>query len=118
MRHSISPLLVAAAIAGAATSGCSLLFTSKAPDHAERIPPGMPVTCATSRAAPIVDTVIAGLETVRTVLAITAKDSVYSGAPISREADVGIGLGLTTLFAVSAVYGYSVTSECDHLKQD
>src|SRR5439155_14954438 len=110
-------LFAGAMFAGVAASGCSLVFTTRAPDHPERIPPAMPIMCTTSRAAPVVDTIIAGLESVRTIFAVSAKDSVYQGATITRPADIGIGLGLTTLFAVSAIYGFSVTSGCDEAKQ-
>src|SRR6478672_11016977 len=75
-----------------ALPGCSFLFTT-APKHAEASTEFASNKCTTSKAAPIVDTVIAGLEGVRTGVALAADKSAYEGAPISREADVAVGLG-------------------------
>src|SRR5689334_10820618 len=94
--------VLAGVVATSMTSlGCSFLFTTKTPDHPEHIPPTMPLQCTTTRAAPIVDTVIAGLEAVRTVVALNAKESDYTGSTIDRSSDIGFGVGLTALFAAS-----------------
>jgi len=96
----------------AALPGCSFLFTT-APKHAEPPPAEyVPHECTTSKAAPIIDTVIAGLEGIRTGYALAADQSAYEQAPISRGADIALGLGFLALFSASAIYGYSITSEC------
>ena len=95
--------------------GCSFLFVSPPPSnagYAGSVRSIEPVKCTTSKAAPVVDTVIAGLEGIRTGLALGAKDSAYQDAPISRGADIGLGVGLFALFAASAAYGYVVTGNC------
>jgi hypothetical protein len=97
-------------------AGCSVLFTTSPPSDAERLPAGAPIECTTTKAAPIVDSVLAGLQVARVGLAAAADDSVYRDAPISREADIGIGVAMATLFLSSAVYGYSVTGRCADLK--
>jgi hypothetical protein len=110
--------LLAGVVATSVTSaGCSFLFTTKTPDNPERIPPTTPLQCTTTRAAPIVDTVIAGLEGVRTVIALNAKESDYTGSTLNRSSDIGFGVGLTALFAASAIYGYAVTGGCDAAKR-
>jgi len=91
--------------------GCSFLFTTapKAPESPTAFATNK---CTTSKAAPIVDTIIAGLEGVRTGLALAADESAYDKAPISRGADVALGLGFLALFGASAIYGYHVTGQC------
>lgn len=91
--------------------GCSFLFTT-APKRAESPTEFASNKCTTSKAAPIVDTVIAGLQGVRTVYAATTDKSTYTNAPISREADIAIGLGFFALYGASAIYGYYVTGQC------
>jgi len=101
-----------------ALPGCSFLFTTApktVPAHAESVSEYEPSNCTTSKAAPIVDTVIAGLEGVRTGIALAADKSVYANAPISREADIAFGLGFLALFTASAIYGFSVTGACSNL---
>jgi len=96
-------------------SGCSFLFVSPPPSNAGRagsVRSIEPVKCTSSKAGPVVDTVIAGLEAVRTGLALGADDSAYKDVPISHGADIGFGIGLFTLFAASAAYGYVVTGNC------
>ncbi len=92
-----------------------MIFTTQAPEY----PPAPPVhvTCTTTRAAPIVDTIVAGLEVAPTVLAVNADDSVYKDAPFNRSTDIGFGVGFAALFAGSAIYGYSVTSRCSDLNR-
>ena len=107
--------IYASALACLATlSGCSFVFVTAPPaQHAEL----HSFQCTTSRVAPVVDTVIAGLETIRTGIAIAAKESDYQDFPISRGADIGFGVGLTTLFAAAAIYGYNVTADCEDAKE-
>jgi len=98
--------------------GCSFLFTTAPktePTSAGSIYESAPNNCTTSKAAPVVDTVIAGLEGVRTGLALAADKSAYADAPISKEADIAFGLGFLALFGASAIYGFYVTSECSKL---
>lgn len=96
--------------------GCSLLFTTKPPRNIETLPPSAPVECTTSKAAPVIDTVVAGLQVIRTAVAASADDSDYEDAPISREADIGFGLAFAALFTASAAYGYTVTGQCRQAK--
>jgi hypothetical protein len=72
--------------------------------------------CTSGKAAPIIDTVIAGYEVVRTTAAIAASDGAYDDSPVSREADIGLGLGFFALFGASAIYGYVMTGECSDAK--
>jgi hypothetical protein len=61
----------------------------------------------------VLDTVMTGLQVVRTGYAIGTDDSTYEDFPISREADILIGLGLTGVFLASMIYGYDQTSNCE-----
>ncbi len=101
-----------ACTAALASAGCSLIFVSRAPSDAEALPATQELDCTTSDAAPIVDSILTGLEVARTVYAFAAKDSTYQKFPISRGADIGFGVGFTALFAGSAIYGYSSTARC------
>lgn len=58
--------------------------------------------CTSSKVAPILDTLATGYQAVRTGFAVVAPDAAYDDAALSREADAGIGLGLTALFLGSA----------------
>jgi len=110
-------LVCAALIVGlvAVLPGCSFLFTTapkSAPSPAESTSEYESSKCTTSKAAPVVDSVITGLEVARTVYALTADESAYDNAPIGRGADVALGLGFMALFGASAIYGFYVTGEC------
>lgn len=115
-KRSVLWMCLALACAAPGLGGCSFLFSSAPPAGAERLTPDSKVDCSTSKAPPIADSVIAGLQAVRTGLAVAAEDRVYRDSPISREADIGIGLGLTALFLGSAIYGYSASSRCTEVK--
>jgi hypothetical protein len=99
------------------TSGCSLLFTNgpdaEAAPSAAKIPPD----CSTSRIPPIADTTLATFQAVRTGLAIAASDSVYDDSPMSREVDIGLGIGLVAAYAGSAFYGFYNTAACDEAER-
>jgi hypothetical protein len=98
-------------------TGCSPLFITAPPPKSERVA-GVEPKCTTSNAAPAIDTVIAGLQAIRTIVAVAADDSDYSNLPISRPADIGLGSLLTVAFAAAAGYGFSTTSSCEEAKQD
>lgn len=91
-------------------SGCSLLFVDGPP---KTYTPPQYVHCSSSPGWPVFDTVVAGLELVRTGIAVSASDSAYQGAQISRGADIGFGLAFMTLFAISAGVGYGRVSDCN-----
>ena len=73
--------------------------------------------CTTSQAAPIVDGLIAGYQVFRVAYAAQASAQDYAGSPISREADVLLGLAFTGLFLGSTIYGGVNTSRCGRLKE-
>src|SRR5687768_11374098 len=120
MGHSTTRQLSMLALSSlmAANSACSLIFV-KPPESSGAVGRGSGLTeCTSSKVAPVLDSVFAGVQAVRTVLAITADDRVYDDPqPLSREADVGIGFGLTALFLGSAAYGYATTSKCATAEQ-
>jgi hypothetical protein len=101
-------------------AGCSFVFVTRPPDALSRStgsPPPSTVNCTSSVLAPVVDTAIASYQVFRTGAALKADRGDYAGAPISRNADIGFGVGLTGLFLASAVYGFINTSECSTIKQ-
>jgi hypothetical protein len=100
-----------------ASTGCSVLLTTKAPSQADLPAPSAPIQCTSSRAAPIVDAALAALEAARTAVDLSVDESKYRGAPLGRNASAGFGIGLGTIFAASAVYGFVVTARCDAVKQ-
>lgn len=97
-----------------ALSGCSWIFVQGPPaDYAE----SPRVSCTSGQAAPVIDTVVAAFQVVRTGYAISQDESDYRDFPISRGADIGFGVGLTALFTASAIYGFSATSACRTAEQ-
>jgi hypothetical protein len=95
------------------TLGCSLLFTNGPDTEAPPSAAKEPRDCSTSRIPPIADTTLATFQAVRTGLAIGASDSVYDDSPMSREVDIGLGIGLVAAYAGSAIYGFYNTAACD-----
>lgn len=101
------------------STGCSFLFVTP-PSSPE---PGTISTggekCTTSKVAPVLDTIFTGLEAARIVYAAAAPDSVYSDPkqPLSRGADIALGVGFAALFLGSAVYGYVNTAKCSELRK-
>ena len=108
--------LLIGALAGSQV-GCSFLFVqTPEPKETRR---GQVVDCTSSNAAPVIDMLVMGFQIVRTLLALGASDAQYQGAPISREADITLGIGLTALFGGSMVSGFHWTSDCrEALAQD
>jgi hypothetical protein len=121
--HSLSKLITfAAALLLFSASGCSLVFVNKASEtsvHAiehldeETVPPKL--NCTSSKAAPVIDTVVGAFQAVRTGYAIQSTNGDYVGQPISREADILLGAGLFALFVGSAIYGFDSTDQCSKL---
>jgi hypothetical protein len=107
MRVTVALMMVAIAVDGAATTGCSLLYT-KGPQPEMHPPP----PCTTSNDAPIADT----------VFAVVSVGTVAGGLIAYKNGDLGIGLlgaggailgGVGTLvFVPSAVVGYNRTAAC------
>ena len=108
--------MVAIAVLGSACvtggSGCSILFAKGPP---ERVEPHQPIRCTSSYTAPVVDGLITALQIVRTLYAISLKDSDYKNPEFPRAADIGIGAGLSGLFLVSTGIGISRVGDCNEL---
>jgi hypothetical protein len=91
-------------------SGCSFLFMPRPPPESRF---GVDVrTCTTNQAAPVVDTLMVGLQFVRIGIAAGASEQDYRQAPLPREADIAIGASLLALFATSALVGYTHVKAC------
>jgi hypothetical protein len=114
MKHRLSSLFLALGGLGllVSASGCSLLFVTPPPADGRIVQ--RKGKCTRGVAAPIVDSLVGGLQVARTALAAAADDKVYADPkqPLSRGADIGIGVGLTALFVGSAAYGFINTAEC------
>lgn len=108
-----SCLLACALIGACALQGCSFLFVHGPPANHPQLDS---FDCTTSNVVPVIDGAVAGFETVRTIVAVAADDSVYDNYPLSRGADIGIGVALTGLFVGSAIYGATKTGRCSDAK--
>ena len=109
--------LAALAASALTCTGCSLLFTKKAPDSIENVPVTAPVRCTSSVWAPVIDSLVGSFQVVRTGMAISNDESDYpANATLTREADIALGASLAAVFLSSAVYGYVVTDECRDFK--
>jgi hypothetical protein len=109
------PISVVVAL-GLASSGCSFCFVTPPPVRHSQPVARPEADCSTSVAAPVIDGLITGYQVFRTGYAFQASDSDYRGAPISRGADIGIGLGMTALFLASTIYGGVNVAHCKRLK--
>lgn len=113
----IHTFVAVASFSVSSLSGCSFVFVSGPPSHIGQGGPSGPVECTSSKAAPIIDTIIAGYQVFRTGYALSADDSAYVDSPIKREPDIALGATLTAPFAGAATYGYIVTGHCSDTKQ-
>lgn len=100
------------------TSGCSFIFVRPPPSDGRLTARVGAKDCTSSKLAPGFDTAFGALELVRTGMAAGADDSVYENpnAPLSREADIALGVGFTALFVSSAIYGFVNTSRCSRIQ--
>ena len=111
-------MCLALACAAPALGGCSFVFSEGPPASTGSSMARTAGDCSTSKVPPVLDTIFTGLQVARTGLALAADERAYKGSPLSQEADIGIGLGLTALFLGSAIYGYSASSSCSDVKSD
>jgi len=86
------------------TSGCSWIFVEPLRPNDSR---GPYVTCTTNRAAPVIDTIFT-LTNVGSAIYVAGQDNVAN-----KGTAVTLGLSVATLWLLSAVYGYTKTSECE-----
>jgi len=95
-------------------SGCSWLLVEAPPPGHEHL---RYFDCSTSRAAPIVDTVLGGLYGLTAVEMAVDRSGSGSGVPAGETVTlVVVEAGLAAMFGVSAVYGYGTTAKCDDAK--
>jgi hypothetical protein len=92
------------------TASCSFLFVQplKTNDNVR----AAPLKCTTSNVAPGLDTVIAGWQVVRIMLAAGASEADYAGTGSSQGADITLGILFGALAVGSAIYGFNATDEC------
>jgi hypothetical protein len=102
--------LVACVVLASFASSCSLLIVRplKPDENAVRAAQ----QCTSSNVAPTVDTLIAGWQVVRIMLAASASESDYQGSGISQGGDIALGVLFGALAVGSAVYGFNATDEC------
>lgn len=91
-------------------SGCSVLFVQGPPTHTSR---SQNWDCTESNAAPVADTVAAGLFGIG-AFTLAGQNSGYNST--TSQNDGGQAAGFSALIAVglalSALHGYSATSKC------
>lgn len=95
--------------------GCSFIFATDAPPPeiaARQAETEGRIRCTRAPALPIVDTVVAGVQALRVLLAFIMPDDFYEAMPYSREVDIGVGLGLLGIYTASSVYGFGVVEDC------
>jgi hypothetical protein len=96
--------------------GCSFIFVNSPPEHVQQPVAHPNADCTSSKAAPIIDSIITGYQLVRVAYGATASSAAYYGSPISREADITLGVGFAALFLASSIHGFVSTSRCARLK--
>lgn len=109
--------LIVTCLGASLNCACSFIFVKAPPAAVEKLPISEPVSCTTSKVAPIIDTLLGGYQVFRTGYALSRNEADYAGAPIGRNADIGFGVGLATLYFASSVYGYVVTGQCSEAKE-
>jgi hypothetical protein len=103
-----------AMFAPTANGGCSFLFVrgpvKDAPGRYE------PVGCTTSKLAPWLDFGIAAFQGYGVFHVLGQTDASYAGTALSREESAWVLAGTTTLYAVSAMYGFSTVASCREVR--
>jgi hypothetical protein len=103
-----------------ASHGCSWLFVEGPPRVAP--PPQFPLDCTTSRAAPVIDTIIAAPHALLAVVGVAAMSDADSDSETDGIAHVlgGLiflyGLSVTLVYGLSAHSGYRDTRRCRELE--
>jgi hypothetical protein len=92
------------------TSGCSFVFVS----GPKEVEPGRyePDGCTTSKMVPVIDAFVTLFNASGVVYALTLGEQESRAGGINREANVGLGVALTLLFAASGLYGQAVVAHC------
>lgn len=94
--------------------GCSMFFAKGPPEHPAL---GEEIRCTGSSALPVVDTLLAGTQMIRTLYALSLTDADYPpNAPINRDADIALGISFLAIASLSAGIGYSRVSECNEAR--
>ena len=99
-------LVLFASFLAAGSGACSYAFVDGPPEKHRQLPY---FTCTTSKAWPVVDTVLAGVYAVDTAAFLSAGSS---STARERETVAITAAGLAVLFAASAVSGYGKASDC------
>ena len=89
------------------------MFVKAPPPRGDR---ERPFDCTTSMAAPVLDGLLMGLHGVRVGYAFSQDDADYRGSWSSRQFDIGLGLGLMFVHAISAYAGDRRVTECRSLQ--
>jgi hypothetical protein len=92
LARAIAVLTTVATLVGSGT-GCSMLFV-KGPHRNRR---SGHIDCTKSNLAPLIDSLVAGWQIARIVIASRATDADYQNAAVGRTADLAIGVGMLGL---------------------
>lgn len=101
-------------------SGCSFMFASGPPArHQEQ----STFDCTESRAAPVVDTALAALQSANLVIAMTSSNQQWADRfdgkpPLERATAVPVYIAAALVATASAAYGYSKTRACREAKDE
>jgi hypothetical protein len=106
---------VVAVVTSVSLSGCSFLFVNGPPDNHKAMPY---FDCTSSVAAPVLDTVWAGLNGLGAASAASASDAQWKAQGQSNERGTVAVVGLVWLMisGASAIRGYQLTSDCREAK--
>ena len=112
LRSFLLPVMLAGAPLSA--SGCSFLFVESAPPPDRRV--GL-VKCTTSSVPPVLDLVVVAMQAFRFFQAATENEVEYrNDRGISPETGIWLSLGVGTLHASSAIWGFNNISHCREAK--
>jgi len=103
---SLAALLACGAVS--ASSGCSAIFVTPAPQHAEQL---HYFDCTSGKALPVLDTVGAVLYGFDAI-ALGTDDRLFYGSGNDRAALAAVSGVIAAGALASAIYGYSTTSHC------
>jgi hypothetical protein len=102
------------------SSGCSWIFMSKAPEPV--VAPNYPIECTSSRAAPVIDSIFAGLYALEGIAFASIEScdgtagEVTCVEPEAKAASIAVSVGLAAVLFASATSGFRKATRCGQVK--
>jgi hypothetical protein len=121
-----TPLRVTVVAVAILTQGCSFAFVSGPPSNHARLPA---FECSTSKWAPVVDSVVAGIQVLNVAAAASSSDQKWHDTycqpgdttcspPATRGTSMAISAAVALVFGASLYYGFTRVGDCKDARSE